>query len=84
MRFVLGADHAGYETKVDFGARLDGQGHVVDLGTHGPNYTLRDLISAQAIGDDQALTARERRVLRVNLSDDPAAGLAILKEALDA
>jgi transaldolase/glucose-6-phosphate isomerase len=55
-----------------------------DLAVPGTKYTFGELITAQALGDYQALVARERRVLRVNLGSDPAAGLVVLKEALDA
>ena len=55
-----------------------------DVEVPGTDYTFRDLIAAQSIGDYQALTARERRVLRVNLGDDPAKGLAVLEEVLNA
>ena len=55
-----------------------------DLGVPGTGYTFGELITAQALGDYQALVARDRRVLRVNLGANPAAGLALLEEALDA
>jgi transaldolase/glucose-6-phosphate isomerase len=55
-----------------------------DIDVPGTDYTFGDLIAAQSVGDYQALVARERRVLRVNLGSDPAAGLSVLKEALDA
>ena len=35
MRVVIGADHAGYELKVDLSARLAAAGHeLVDVGAH--------------------------------------------------
>ncbi len=46
------------------------------------DYSFRQLIHAQAIGDYLAMKQRNRRVLRVNLGADTAAGLAILAEAL--
>jgi transaldolase/glucose-6-phosphate isomerase len=46
------------------------------------NYTFDALIEAQALGDLTALKQRRRRVLRVNLGGDPAAGLDRLAEAL--
>jgi transaldolase/glucose-6-phosphate isomerase len=55
-----------------------------DLEVPGTDYTFGELIAAQAVGDYQALVARDRRVLRVNLSDDPAKGLAVLEEVLNA
>lgn len=42
------------------------------------------LITAHALGDYQALVARDRRVLRGNSGVNPAAGLALLKEVVDA
>jgi transaldolase/glucose-6-phosphate isomerase len=46
------------------------------------DYTFGELIAAQAIGDYQALRARDRRVLRIALGRDSAAGLALLEDAL--
>ncbi len=46
------------------------------------NYTFDALIRAQALGDYLALKQRRRRVLRVNLGDDSASGLARLTETL--
>jgi transaldolase/glucose-6-phosphate isomerase len=46
------------------------------------NYSFAQLIRAQAEGDYQALKQRGRRVLRVQLGPDPAAGLWQLEEAL--
>jgi transaldolase/glucose-6-phosphate isomerase len=46
------------------------------------NYSFAQLIRAQAEGDYQALKQRERRVLRVQLGRDAAAGLRQLAEAL--
>ena len=48
------------------------------------NYTFDALIQAQALGDFTALKQRRRRVLRVDLGSDSAAGLNILAEALQA
>ncbi len=45
------------------------------------DYTFGRLVSAQAIGDYRALEQRQRRVLRVNLGDDIAAGLGTLRAA---
>ena len=55
-----------------------------DVAVPGTDYTFGDLIAAQSVGDYQALTARDRRVLRINLGSDPGKGLALLEEALDA
>jgi transaldolase/glucose-6-phosphate isomerase len=46
------------------------------------NYTFDSLIQAQALGDLAALKQRRRRVLRVNLGEDTAAGLQSLLGAL--
>jgi glucose-6-phosphate isomerase len=46
-----------------------------DLPVPGVDYGFRRLIHAQALGDMQALAARGRRVLRVELGADPVAGL---------
>ncbi len=46
------------------------------------DYTFGGLIQAQADGDYRALEGAGRRVLRVCMGDDVAAGLAALKEAL--
>jgi hypothetical protein len=46
------------------------------------NYTFDALIQAQALGDFTALKQRRRRVLRVDLGSDDAAGLPVLAEAL--
>ena len=54
-----------------------------DIDVPGAGYTFGDLIAAQSLGDYQALTARGRRVLRINLGHDTVKGLALLKEAFD-
>jgi transaldolase / glucose-6-phosphate isomerase len=46
------------------------------------NYSFDALIRAQATGDFTALKQRRRRLLRVNLGSDAAAGLRQLLEAL--
>jgi transaldolase/glucose-6-phosphate isomerase len=48
------------------------------------NYTFDALIQAQAVGDFTALKQRRRRVLRVNLGSDTAAGLNQLAQAVRA
>ena len=48
------------------------------------NYTFDALIQAQALGDFTALKQRRRRVLRIDLGSDDAAGLPLLAEALQA
>ena len=47
------------------------------------DYDFRALIRAQALGDYQALRQRGRRVLRLNLGADPAAGLDDLEQLLE-
>jgi transaldolase/glucose-6-phosphate isomerase len=49
-----------------------------DLPVPGTDLSFGRLIHAQAVGDFQALVARGRRVLRVNLGRDPAGGLTRL------
>jgi transaldolase/glucose-6-phosphate isomerase len=51
-----------------------------DLGVPGEGYTFGGLISAQSVGDYQALRERGRRILRVNLGKDVVGGLALLEE----
>jgi transaldolase/glucose-6-phosphate isomerase len=48
------------------------------------NYTFDALIRAQAVGDFTALKQRRRRVLRINLGNDPESGLNRLAQALRA
>ena len=54
-----------------------------DIEVPGTGYTFGELITAQALGDYQALIARDRRVLRINLGSDPAAGMAAVEEAFN-
>jgi glucose-6-phosphate isomerase len=58
-------------------------GHPNDVPIHGARETFGTLIDAQALGDFHALEAHELPVLRVHLSDDPDAGLAALRSALE-
>jgi len=53
-----------------------------DLPVPETDTSFRALIRAQAVGDFQALEERERRVLRVELGEDPAAGLQRILELL--
>ena len=46
------------------------------------DFGFAELIRAQALGDYQALRQRQRRVLRVNLGGEAAAGLSVLEEVL--
>lgn len=49
-----------------------------DLPVPETGYTFGQLITAQAAGDSRALLQRGRRTLRVNIGDDPAAGVRAL------
>ncbi len=49
-----------------------------DLAVPETDFTFGALIRAQALGDFQALRRRGRRVLRVNLKNDPAGGIRLL------
>jgi transaldolase/glucose-6-phosphate isomerase len=53
-----------------------------DLKVPETNYSFGELIKAQALGDYQALKQRNRRVLRINLGRDVAAGLERLAEVV--
>jgi glucose-6-phosphate isomerase len=46
-----------------------------DLPIPGQDHTFGDLLRAQAIGDAQALDSRGRRLVRIDLGDDPLDGL---------
>ncbi len=58
-------------------------GHPNDVEIPGWHETFGTLIDAQAVGDFISLEAHELPVARVNLSDDPDAGLAELFAALN-
>ncbi len=53
-----------------------------DIAIPETNYGFAALIGAQALGDLGALKQRRRRVLRVDLGNDTASGLAVLAKAL--
>jgi hypothetical protein len=53
-----------------------------DLSVPGQSYSFARLKQAQALGDLQALVAHGGRVLRVDVGDDPVAGLAAFRELL--
>lgn len=53
-----------------------------DIAIPETNYGFAALIGAQALGDLGALEQRGRRVLRVDLGNDTASGLAVLAKAL--
>jgi transaldolase/glucose-6-phosphate isomerase len=55
---------------------------AVDLPVPGQQYTFGAVKAAQARGDFQVLAERDRRVLRVHLGKDVAAGLAVLGAAI--
>jgi len=55
---------------------------TVELPVPGHAYTFGVVKEAQARGDFDALAARGRRVLRVDLGDDPATGLRALRDVV--
>jgi transaldolase/glucose-6-phosphate isomerase len=55
---------------------------TVDLPVPGHAYTFGVVKEAQARGDFDALAARGRRALRVDLGSDPTAGLTVLRDAV--
>jgi glucose-6-phosphate isomerase len=57
---------------------------AVDLPVPGQNYTFGIVKAAQARGDFQVLAARQRRVLRIHLGKDIAAGLNRLSDLVSA
>ncbi len=56
----------------------------LDLGIPGEPYTFGVLKRAQALGDLQSLEAHDRRVIRIDLGANIAAGLREVEQALDA
>jgi glucose-6-phosphate isomerase len=58
--------------------------HPDDLTIPGKKESFGVLIDAQSLGDFQSLQSHELPVLRVHLGDDPDAGLADLRAALEA
>ena len=56
--------------------------HPVDRDIPGQDYTFGQLIDAQAIGDARTLEQHDLPVLRINLGQDPQAGLAALERAV--
>jgi glucose-6-phosphate isomerase len=57
--------------------------HPNDLEIHGWHETFGTLIDAQAVGDFISLESHDLPVARINLSDDPDAGLAELHAAFE-
>jgi hypothetical protein len=57
--------------------------HPSDLEIHGWHETFGTLIDAQAVGDFISLESHDLPVARINLSDDPDAGLAELRAAFE-
>ena len=56
--------------------------HPEDRDIPGKAYTFGSLIDAQAIGDAQTIESHDLPILRINLGQDPDAGLAALGRAL--
>ena len=56
--------------------------HPDDLEIPGKTYTFGQLIDAQAIGDAQTIGAHDLPILRINLGQDPDAGLAAFARVL--
>jgi glucose-6-phosphate isomerase len=56
--------------------------HAEDRGIPGKAYTFGQLIDSQAIGDAQTIGAHDLPILRINLGQDPDAGLAAFARAL--
>jgi len=56
--------------------------HAEDRAIPGKDYTFGQLIDAQAIGDAQTIGAHDLPILRINLGQDPDAGLAAFARAL--
>ena len=56
---------------------------MVDLPIPGQPYSFGTLIAAQALGDWQSLRAHGRRVVRLHLGQEVAAGLAAIQRALE-
>jgi glucose-6-phosphate isomerase len=54
-----------------------------ELAVPGRSYSFRALKAAQALGDLEALLARGRRALRVDVGEEPVAGLAAFRELLE-
>jgi glucose-6-phosphate isomerase len=59
-------------------------GHPTDRGIPGQEYTFGQLIDAQAIGDARTLRDHRLPILRIDLGQNPDAGLAALERALAA
>lgn len=56
---------------------------IEPVAVPGAEYTFNVLVTAQAYGDRRALLARRRPLVTVDVGDDPAAGLARIRRALD-
>ena len=55
---------------------------TVDLPVPGHAYTFGVVKEAQSRGDFDALAARGRRALRIDLGSDPTTGLTVLRDAV--
>jgi hypothetical protein len=58
--------------------------HPEERSSPGRDYTFGQLIDAQAIGDARTIESHHLPILRINLGEDPDAGLAALERALSA
>jgi glucose-6-phosphate isomerase len=58
--------------------------HPEERSIPGRDYTFGQLIDAQAIGDARTIESHHLPILRINLGEDPDAGLAALERALSA
>jgi transaldolase/glucose-6-phosphate isomerase len=54
-----------------------------DVAVPGKNYSFKSIIKAQSMGDFQALKRKNRRIIRVDLKDQPNKGLSKLKKMID-
>ncbi len=54
-----------------------------DVAIPGKNYTFKSIIRAQSLGDFQALKRKNRKIIRVDLKEQPIKGLSKLKKVID-
>lgn len=54
-----------------------------DIEVPGKNYSFKSIIKAQSLGDFQALKRKNRRIIRVDLKEQPIKGLSKLKKVID-
>jgi len=55
-----------------------------DIQVPGKNYSFGSIIKAQSVGDFQALRQRDRKILRIDLKDNPVEGLSELEGMIKA